>query len=166
MQKHLLEVMEFWRLKVFAGLLAMVFNENFFMLLTIFLLLSALDCYTRWCANSASLWKHMYPQTPAGLWTYTKRIYHTWKWRWISSAGLRQGFADKYLVYLLLLLASSLVDAALVISKAHVTNVSSIVVMFLSLTEFISICENLSECGVGIVGKIKTVIQKRLGEAK
>lgn len=161
--KHLHEVLQFWEYKVVAGLFAMVFSEAFFKLLLLFLLLTLLDCYTRWVAISASLWKHTYPNSKGNLWIYTKRIYHTWKMRWISSAGLRDGFTDKYTAYMLLLLATSLVDAALVISKAPIS-ISSIVVTCLAITEFISILENLSEAGIAvhIIAKIKDKVNEKL----
>lgn len=159
--KHLCEVADFWEYKVLAGILAMIFTEHFFKLLVLFLILSLLDCYTRWCANSASLWKHMYPNTTGSLWIYTRRIYHTWCWRWISSAGLRQGFADKYMVYLLLIFAATVADSALTITHSPLS-INSIVVTFLSVTEFISICENLSECGITFVSRIRDLVKEKV----
>lgn len=159
--KHFSEVLDFWQYKIIAGTLAMIFTEHFFKLLVLLLMLTVVDTFTRLCANSASLWRHMYPQTPGSMWIYIKRIYHTWHWRWVSSSGLRSGFADKYIVYLLLIFSASIADSALAIGHSPVS-VNSVVVTFLSVTEFISICENINECGVGMVSKIIEKVKKKI----
>lgn len=83
------------------------------------------------------------------------------KWRFIRSTGLRDGFCDKMILYLILLLTSSLVDTALQIGHAP-RMLTTIVVVVLSSTEALSIMENLSECGVGIVSTIREKFEQKI----
>ena len=159
--KHLQNCTDFLQYKVLAGLLVVVFNESFFKLLLILIALELLDIYTAWLARSCDLWKATYPQTPGGLWKYTKRLWHAHKWRWINSARLRDGFTDKMLIYLLLLLTGAFADAAFSIVHAP-RLLSSIITVVLCSTESLSIMENLALCDVAIVSTIAKRFKKAL----
>ena len=65
------------------------------------------------------------------------------------------------LLYLILLLTSSLVDAALSIGKAP-KMLTTIVVVVLASTEALSIMENLSECGVAVIATIKDKFKEKI----
>ena len=83
------------------------------------------------------------------------------KWRWIKSTGLRDGFCDKMLVYLILLLVAALVDGALIIG--HVPPVMRMVTTtVLATTEALSICENLGEAGVSVVKEIQKKLKEKI----
>ena len=159
MIKHLQACFDYLQYKIIAGLMAIIFNEDFFKLLLPFIALELIDIYTAWLAQSCDLWKKTYPQTPGSIWKYTARLWHAHKWRWINSARLRHGFTDKMLVYLLLLLTGAFVDAAFFIGHAP-RLLSSIIVVVLSSTEALSIMENLSMCDVTVVSDIRQRFQE------
>ena len=155
MQKHFLELINYWQYKIIASLMALVFTDSFFKLITVFVLLEALDILTRWLAQSKACFKALYPQTQAGVWRYIRFMWQARKWRYIRSDGLRGG-VDKILTYLLLLLTASLVDTALTIGHATAFTLTTCVVAFLATTEGMSIIENISEVSdYGVISKIK-----------
>lgn len=159
--KYIAQAGDYLQYKIIAGLIAVIFNEAFFKLLCIFIALELLDIYTAWLARSCNLWKSTYPNTKGGLWKYTKRLWHAHKWRWIDSGRLRDGFTDKMLAYLLLLLTGAFADAAF--SIAHAPRLlSSIIVVVLGSTEALSIMENLALCDVAIVSTIAKKFKKAL----
>lgn len=153
MQKYLLETLNYWQYKVIAGVFALVFSDEFFMLICIFLALELLDIFTRWLAQSRACWRALYPNTDAGLWRLVKFMWTAHKWRFINSSLWRSGFCDKMLLYLLLLLTAVIVDSALSLGHAP-RMVTTIIVTVLSLTEALSVIENLAEATDNDVVKI------------
>lgn len=163
--KYLLEAGNYLQYKIIAGLIAAIFSEDFFKLLLLFIALELLDIFTRWLALSMQCYKAIYPQSPCGLWKATKWLWQAHRWRFIKSDGLRDGFCDKMLVYLLLLLTGAFVDAAFQIG--HTPRVlTTIIVVVLGSTEALSILENLSECGVPVIKQIKERFVKKVGDVK
>ena len=161
MQKHLMQVFEYGKTKIAAGLLAAVYSDDLLVLLIIFVSLECMDIFTRWLALSMDCFKHIYPQTPCGLWRAFTFLWQTRKWKWIKSTELRNGFCDKMMIYLLLLLLAALVDGAL--SLAHTPRILiSITVTVLSTTEALSILENLSDCNVTVIKTIKDKLLKKV----
>lgn len=159
--KYLLEAGNYLQYKIIAGLIAVVFSDDFFKLLLLFIALELLDIFTRWLALSMQCYKAIYPQSPCGLWKATKWLWQAHRWRFIKSDGLRDGFCDKMLVYLLLLLTGAFVDAAFQIG--HTPRVlTTIIVVVLGSTEALSILENLSECGVSTINTIKSMFKSKI----
>ena len=162
MQKYIENVMNYWQYKVFAGLWASLWSDELPILFLMFVALELLDIYSRWMALTYDWFKKTYPRTPCGLWRCMTWMWQARKWRWIKSTGLREGFCDKMLTYLLLLLVATLVDGAMHVG--HMPRVLlSIVVTVLATTEGLSIMENLSECGVKTISVIKEKFVKKLG---
>lgn len=167
MTKYLHEVANYWEYKIFGAVFASVFSESFFKLMCLFIFLEAMDIFTRMISESKKCWCALYPQTEATVWRYIKFIYTARKWRFVKSEGLRSG-SDKILIYLLLLLSATAVDSALTIAgvtKSLMT--TSAVVMFINLTEMLSVIENISEFSrYGVVRQIKEKIKEKLGGDK
>ena len=161
MHKYLTAIADYWEGKVLAGLFAAVFSDDLLILLCIFVALECMDIFTRWLSLSRQCFLAIYQNVPCSLWRAFTFIWQARKWRFIKSAGLRDGFCDKMLIYLTLLLLAALVDGALYI--AHSPRVLlTITVTVLAATEALSILENLSETGVGVVAKIKDKFMKKV----
>lgn len=160
MQKCFAEVCNYLQYKIIVGLTAAVFTDDFFKLLVVFVTLEIIDIFTRWLALSMQCFKAMYPQTRCGLFRALTFMWQARKWRYIRSVGLRDGFMDKMLMYLLLLLCGTLVDVAFQLGHAP-RLLTTIIVVVLASTEGLSILENLSECN-GLVGKIKVKFSEAL----
>ena len=163
--KHLVEAGAYLQYKILAGLVAVVFSDDFFKLITVFFFLELLDIFTRWIALSKQCYKDIYPQSPCGIRKAICFLYQAHRWRYIKSAYLRDGFADKMLLYLFLLLTGALVDAALQIGHTPRV-VTTIIVVVLGSTEALSILENLSECDIGVVSKIRDKVKAKFDEQK
>ena len=161
MHKYMTEIWNYLQYKILLGLIATIFSDDFFRLLTVFIILECLDIFTRWLAQSRKCFKAIYPQTECNLWRAFTFMWEARKWRYIRSTGLRDGFCSKMLLYLLLLLTASCVDAALKIGNAPKV-LTTIVVIVLSSTEALSIMENLAECKVEAITAIKDRFKDKL----
>lgn len=159
MYKYFQEVINYWQYKILAGLITALFTESFFKLLILFLVLELVDIFTRWLAQSYHCYKAIYPNTQCGLYKALTFLWQARKWRYIRSTGLRDGFCDKFLLYLLLLLVGTLVDTAYAISGTPRV-LSSIITVVLSTTEALSILENISEIN-DIAKRIKEQVKTK-----
>lgn len=155
MQKYVAEVIKYWHEKVFVGLWAAFWTEDVLMLFLLFVGLECLDIFTRWLALSRACFKAIYPQTHCSLWRAFRFLWQARKWRYIRSTGLRDGFCDKMLTYMLLLLLALMVDGAMLIVHIPGRFLMTVVTTVLSTTEALSILENLSECGIGVISEIR-----------
>lgn len=165
MDKYINNLLEYFQYKILAGLFASFWSDDLLILFLLFIGLEFIDIFTRWIALSKSCWKALYPQTYCSMWRAITFMWQSRKWRFIRSTGLRDGFCDKMPVYLILLLLSATVDACL--SIAHAPRAClTIVVTVLATTEALSILENLSEAGVGVVDKIKKKLGDKNAECK
>lgn len=160
MLKYVHNLFEYWQYKIIAGLVASVFSDNFFKLLTVLILLNVLDIFSRFLSNSYNCYKSIYPNSPCGLWKAFTFMWQARKWRYIRSTGLRDGFCDKMMLYLILLLVGAFVDTAYALGNTP-RIMSSIIVMVLASTEALSILENLSECNE-IIKQIKDKFKYKL----
>lgn len=160
MLKYINNLFEYWQYKIIAGLIASIFSDNFFKLLTILILLNVLDIFSRFLSNSYNCYKSIYPNSPCGLWKAFTFMWQARKWRYIRSTGLRDGFCDKMMLYLILLLVGAFVDTAYALGNTP-RIMSSIIVMVLASTEALSILENLSECNE-IIKQIKDKFKHKL----
>lgn len=163
MQKYIMELLNYWQYKVLAGLWASIYSDDLPVLFLLFIGLECLDIFTRWLALSRQCHKALYPQSPCNLYQSLMFLWQARKWRYIRSTGLRDGFCDKMLTYLLLLFLSATVDGALTIVHIPGRVLLTIVVTVLATTEGLSILENLSECGVPVIKQIKDKFVKKIG---
>lgn len=160
MHRYIVDLGQYIQYKIIFGLVASVFTEDFFKLILVFALIEFMDIFTRLLAQSRKCYCAIYPQSPCNLLTCVGFMWQARKWRFIRSTGMRQG-CDKMLLYLILLLTSSLVDTALQIGHAP-RMLTTIVVVVLSSTEALSILENLSECNVAVIKVIKEKFEQKI----
>ena len=161
MTKYLLETWHYIQYKLIAGIIAAVFTEDFFKLLLLFIFLECLDIFTRWLSLSYQCYKSIYPQTKCGMFKALCFMWQARRWRFINSCGLRDGFCDKMLMYLILLLVGAIVDSAFTIGHAP-RLLSTIIVVVLGSTEALSVLENLSIFN-GLVLAIKDKFKQKVG---
>lgn len=135
---------------------------------TIFLLLMVLeiiDIFTACIFQSSLLWKKMYDpkivEKRGTLLNYMRWIWQAHHWRYVDSYALRDGFCSKTIIYSLLLITGFLIDLILKISHSPIQPALVIVCCVLSITEGISICENLDSAGIKIAGEIRGLLQKK-----
>ena len=135
---------------------------------TIFLLLMLLeiiDIFTACIYQASLLYKATYDKRivkkRGSLLTYIKYIWQAHHWRYVDSYALRDGFCSKTIIYSLLLITGFLIDIVLSVSHAPIQPALTIVCCVLSITEGISICENLDSAGIKIAGEIRSLLQKK-----
>ena len=135
---------------------------------TIFLLLMLLeiiDIFTACIFQASLLYKATYDkrivEKRGSLLTYIRYIWQAHHWRFVDSYALRDGFCSKTIIYSLLLITGFLIDLVLKISHSPIQPALVIVCCVLSITEGISICENLDSAGIKIAGEIRGLLQKR-----
>ena len=140
---------------------------------TIFLLLMLLeiiDIFTACIFQASLLYKATYDkkivEKCGSLLTYIKYIWQAHHWRYVDSYALRDGFCSKTIIYSLLLITGFLIDLILKISHSPIQPALVIVCCVLSITEGISICENLDSAGIKIAGEIRGLLKKRKEEIK
>lgn len=140
---------------------------------TIFLLLMLLeiiDIFTACIFQSSLLYKATYDkkivEKRGSLLTYIRYIWQAHHWRYVDSYALRDGFCSKTIIYSLLLITGFLIDIVLSVSHAPIQPALTIVCCVLSITEGISICENLDSAGIKIAGEIRGLLKKRKEEIK
>ena len=140
---------------------------------TIFLLLMLLeiiDIFTACIYQASLLYKATYDkkivEKRGSLLTYIKYIWQAHHWRYVDSYALRDGFCSKTIIYSLLLITGFLIDIVLSVSHAPIQPALTIVCCVLSITEGISICENLDSAGIKIAGEIRSLLQKRKEQIK
>ena len=161
MYKYLLEVEQYLKYKILFGILTAVFTESFFKVMVLFTVIEFMDVFTRWICQSKKCFHALYPDTKAGFFVYVKFLWQARKWRFIRSEAMRQG-VDKILLYLIILLVASLVDAAM-IASAGAKFALLISVTVLGCTEFLSVLENLSEItNENVILKIKEKIVEKM----
>ena len=165
MGKYFDSILSYFEYKLPLAIWAAVWTDNYAILFVLFIALECLDIATRWLALSYQCHKDMYPQTPCSLWTAFKFMWQARKWRYIKSDGLRDGFCDKTLLYLLLLALAGVVDA--VLNIAHAPRVlTSVIATVLATTEALSILENMADCNVAIVKTIREEVKKKWNTQK
>ena len=135
---------------------------------TIFLLLMLLeiiDIFTACIYQASLLYKATYDkkivEKRGSLLTYIRYIWQAHHWRFIDSYVLRDGFCSKTIIYSLLLITGFLIDLALRVSHSPIQPALVVVCCVLSITEGISICENLDSSGIKIAGEIRGLLQKK-----
>lgn len=159
MGKYIHGVIEYFEYKLPAAIWTALWVDDYAILLCMFIGMELLDVFTRWLALSRKCYKDIYPQSECSLWRAFTFLWQARKWRYIKSTGLRDGFCDKTLLYLILLALAGFVDGILGIAKVP-KMLTSIIATVLALTEALSILENLSDCQV----KEITVIKDRFAE--
>ena len=129
-----------------------------------FVALAVIDIATRYLACSAALWRAMYgpeiTKARGNIYMFYKWIPVAHKFRYIDSHPMRSGFLSKMTAYLGMLGASFIVDLLLAV-RGLPQVVLGLTVSVLSLTELLSICENLGEANIEVARSLKELVQKK-----
>ena len=133
-------------------------------LLMIFCGMEFLDLFSKWISLSHSYWEKTYGKEFTAkhgcLWSYVKWIPECRRFRYINSSAMKNQFTSKMLTYTILILACALADSS-VKRVGGVAFISTIGISMISLTEALSIVENLASANVGIADSIKGILQKK-----
>lgn len=138
-------------------------------LLMLFCGLEFLDLFTKWISLSHDYWVNTYgkefTQKYGCLWSYIKWLGECRRFRYINSSRMKNQFCSKMLTYTILILATCWAD--LTIKKVGgVAFISTIGISMISLTECLSIVENLASANIGVADSIKTLLQKKKDSMK
>ena len=133
-------------------------------LLMVFCGLEFLDLLTKWISLSHDYWVNTYGKEFTDkygcLWAYIKWLPECRRFKYINSSAMKNKFTSKMLTYTILILTTCWAD--LCIKKVGgVAFISTIGVSMISLTEALSIVENLSSAGIGVADGIKSILQKK-----
>lgn len=138
-------------------------------LLGLFCGLEFLDLLTKWISLSHDYWVRTYGQTITDkqgcLWVYIKWLPECRRFRYINSSAMKNQFCSKMFTYTILILTCCLADLAIK-RVGGVAFISTIGISMVSLTEALSILENLSSANIGIADSIKNLLQKRKDSIK
>ena len=133
-------------------------------LLMVFCGLEFLDLLTKWISLSHDYWLKTYGKAITDaqgcLWAYIKWLPECRRFRYINSSAMKNQFCSKMLTYTILILTCAWADSA-VKKVGGVAFISTIGVSMISLTEALSIVENLSSAGIGVADGIKSLLQKK-----
>lgn len=152
------EATNYWIEKVIvSALMTMcVYHATLFMA---FCSLVFLDLFTRWIAIS-----HKYLQKAhrdSTLFASVYAIKEAHREGLISSYVMRQAFYSKMVMYITLVIGACICDYMLHRSGGGFT-ISGMVIGYLSLTEFLSMIENLDEAGVSALHVLNETIKEKL----
>ena len=135
------------------------------LLVGIFIILEFLDILTRYIAQSAKLWKAMYPQTPGTVWQYFKFRTQARKWRYYKSEVMRNKSISKVFTYAVILFCTALCDLAMQIAHGPAF-LLTIITGILCCTELLSCLENLDEAGVNVAKELMAIVKARKEKIK
>ena len=149
--EHVEKLLDLFPLKVVSTMILVFFMYVRAVLFLAFAVLVILDCLTRWTAISFRNIEKTSFEKPTLLQSLIG-IPQARRDGMIRSGAMRQGM-DKILIYLLCSLAASSCD--LIFELLHTPAwMTSFVVGYMSVTEILSIIENLSDAGVGDLKKL------------
>jgi len=138
-------------------------------LLMLFCGLEFLDLFSKWISLSHSYWEKTYGKEFTAkygcLWLYIKWLTECRRFGYINSSAMKNQFTSKMLTYTILILACALADSSIK-KVGGVAFISTIGISMISLTESLSIVENLSSANIGIADSIKTLLQKKKDSMK
>ena len=138
-------------------------------LLMLFCGLEFLDLFSKWISLSHEYWVRTYGKEFTDkhgcLWLYIKWLTECRRFGYINSSAMKNQFTSKMLTYTILILTCAWAD--LTIKKVGgVAFISVIGISMISLTEALSIVENLASANIGVADSIKTLLQKKKDSMK
>lgn len=134
-------------------------------LLLAFVALIVVDLITKWIALSNEyITKRKRKKNPS-LWQCVINIPAARKAGYIKSEAMKHRFLGKIIVYLLVVFAGATVDNIMITMHNPVWAVV-LLVGYLSITELISILENLQDAGVEEAGQLHDILEKRKEQIK
>ena len=133
-------------------------------LLMLFCGLEFLDLFSKWISLSHDYWEKTYGKEFTAkygcLWLYIKWLTECRRFGYINSSAMKNQFTSKMLTYTILILTCCWADLAMK-KVGGITFISVIGISMISLTEALSIVENLSSAGIGVADGIKSLLQKK-----
>lgn len=153
-------LMSYFPIKVVVGVfMAFVLNAEAIIFMS-FSWLVFLDCFTRWIAISYEFLMEQGEEKPS-LWTSIKGIPSARRAGKIKSSVMREQGIAKLIVYMICLFGAALCD--LISLKMHgPTDLTNLVVSYMTITELLSIVENLSDAGVESLTRLVNRLKGRL----
>lgn len=150
---------DYWEAKVVAG--GMLAAAQFhFQLMSLFVLLIIIDLITKWVelAHNTIKTEDYVPD----LLTSIKAIPQAHREGVISSKKMKTQFCGKIIVYVIVVMAGSIMDTMTV--QAHSYGlVMPLCVSYLAASELLSIVENLDGAGVSAVHDLAALIKRKRG---
>lgn len=153
-------LMSYFPIKVVVGVfMAFVLNAEAIIFMS-FAWLVFLDCFTRWIAISYEFLMEQGEEKPS-LWTSIKGIPSARRAGKIKSSVMREQGIAKFIVYMICLFGAALCD--LISFEMHgPTDLTNLVVSYMTITELLSIVENLSDAGVESLTRLVNRLKGRL----
>lgn len=153
-------LMSYFPIKVVVGVfMAFVLNAEAIIFMS-FAWLVFLDCFTRWIAISYEFLMEQGEEKPS-LWTSIKGILSARRAGRIKSSVMREQGIAKLIVYMICLFGAALCD--LISFEMHgPTDLTNLVASYMTITELLSIVENLSDAGVESLTRLVNRLKGRL----
>ena len=129
-------------------------------LLLAFVGLVVIDLLTKWIALSKEHLSKKKRKKPYTFWECVKNIPKARKAGYIRSEAMKHRFLGKICVYMLIVLAGGLADHIMQTMNKPTWAVL-LLVGYLSVTELISILENLQDAGVEEAGQLHDILEKK-----
>ena len=120
-----------------------------------------LDCFTRWLAISHDYLVANEKKEKPSLWKSFCSISRARAAGKISSTIMRERGLSKLMVYIVAVFTSAISDK-LLLSIGSQPWLVSLIIGYLTVTEALSVVENLSDAGVGSLGRIIDKIKGRI----
>ena len=120
-----------------------------------------LDCFTRWLAISHDYLVANEKKEKPSLWKSFCSISRARAAGKISSTIMRERGLSKIMVYIVAVFTSAISDK-LLLSRGSQPWLVSLIIGYLTVTEALSVVENLSDAGVGSLGRIIDKIKCRI----
>ena len=156
--KAILNLQDVWVFKLITSFfIAAIYNLHVQMLFA-FACLVFLDLAIKWLALSKMQLEGN--GESATLWAAFKNVLRARKAGYITSDQMKNRFIGKMFLYIFLVFCGGLVDLIL-LKVGRPALIIGVVVGYLSITEFLSILENLQDAGVEEALKLKEIIDKR-----
>jgi len=150
------------------GLLASEVLQLHLILIFMFGILEFCDCFTRWIALSHECILASNPEAQPTICDCIKGIitaHKTYKdkaanIRYIDSSKMRSQWFNKMVIYTIIIIVAGFGDFMMKLTHRPEILVS-IVVMYISVTEFISCLENLNEAGVAFAEELLLIVKDK-----
>ena len=138
-------------------------------LLALFCGLEFLDLFSKWISLCHDYWEKTYGKEFTAkygcLWLYIKWLMECRRFGYINSSAMKNQFASKMITYAILIFACCLADSSIK-KVGGVPFIGVIGISMISLTEALSIVENLSSANIGVADSIKNLLQKKKDSMK
>lgn len=151
---------ENWAVKLAGAAFVGVACSMHAQLLLAFVGLVVIDLVTKWIALSREHLMKRKRKTPPTLWQCFCNILKARRAGYIKSEPMKHRFLGKILVYFFVVFAGGLADYIMTVMEKPTWAVL-LLVGYLSITEMISIMENLQDAGVEEAEKLHEILEKK-----